>query len=68
MKAKLTIEIDFESWFDNEPKNNQEWIEYFLTYFITESGVIGVDSGDGNCNLISIISTEITNFKITNNQ
>jgi len=46
MKKTLTIELDFESWFDEsrEPKTNDEWAEFFSTFLIKEGGVIGENS------------------------
>ena len=45
---KLSIEIDFESWFSKhrEPKTKEDWQEFFETHFRPESSVLGVDDGE----------------------
>lgn len=48
MKVTLQIEIDFESWFDEdrEPKSKKEWAEFFSKNFVPEGSVIGVYDED----------------------
>ena len=48
MKATLTIELDFDSWCSEEtqPKNKQEWLDFFSKNFVPESSVIGYNDGD----------------------
>jgi len=48
MKKNLTIELDFESWFDEnrEPRTDDEWAEFFSRFLITESQVIGVEDDE----------------------
>jgi len=48
MKKTLTIELDFESWFDEsrEPKTNDEWAEFFSRFLINESAIIGVEDDE----------------------
>lgn len=45
MKAKIEIEIVFESWFEDgqQPKNKEEWTDFFQQHFIPEGAVIGDD-------------------------
>lgn len=48
MKAIIKFEIEFESWFDDdrEPKTKEEWADFFMEYFATDSGIIGEERGD----------------------
>jgi len=45
MKVTLKIEIDFDSWFedDRQPKTIEEWSEFFNTHLMPESSMLGVD-------------------------
>lgn len=55
MKKTLRIEVEFESWFDEdrEPKTNEDWVGFFAEHFITTSSIIGDDDGVFQ-NMISI--------------
>ena len=48
MKATLKIEIDFDSWFDEdrEPKSKKDWAYFFMSNLIVESSIIGADDGE----------------------
>jgi len=61
MEAKLTIDLDFESWFDNdiEPKTPQEWQTFFQQYLPIESSVIGIEDESG-CRLVSLNKIVVT--------
>lgn len=65
MKATLTINIDFEPWMDNPPKNNEEWLVFFNDYFEVASvmGEEEVDE-DGNQNQIMIERSEIIHLAV----
>ena len=48
MKVILKIELEFESWFEDErePKSKEEWAEFFNNNLMPEGSVIGVDDGE----------------------
>lgn len=41
MKVSLEIEIECESWFENEPKTKEKWEDYFTEYFLPQNSIIG---------------------------
>lgn len=55
MKAVLKIELEFESWFEDErePKSKEEWADFFTNHLITESSILGIDDGE-NQDMISM--------------
>ena len=61
MKAKLEIEIDFESWFVNarEPKTKEGWTRFFEQYLITGS-ILGTEKGK----YTDIISLSFCSIKV----
>lgn len=60
-KITLKVELDFESWFDedNEPKTNEDWADFFSQHLFTEGGVVGVEYKDRQ-ELVAIRSLTIT--------
>jgi hypothetical protein len=48
MKVTLKIELEFESWFEEErePKSKEEWAEFFNEYLMPEGFILGVDDGE----------------------
>lgn len=48
MKVILKIELEFESWFedDRQPKTNEEWGEFFNNELMPEGSILGVDDGE----------------------
>ena len=48
MKVVLKIEIDFESWFEDErePKSKEEWAYFFTNHLMPEGSILGVDDGE----------------------
>jgi hypothetical protein len=63
MKISFNIEIEFESWFEDErePKNENEWINFFQEHLFEDSSVIGIDNGEYQDMVLlkSIILTKI---------
>ena len=47
-KLKIIIDLDFDSWFDEErkPKTNTEWEIFLINYLIPESSLLGIDDGE----------------------
>ena len=47
MKVTLKIELEFESWFEDErePKTNDEWADFFNNNLMPEGSILGVDDG-----------------------
>lgn len=45
MKTTISIEIEFEPWFEQNdgPQTQEEWEEFFLQYLFQDSHVIGED-------------------------
>jgi hypothetical protein len=60
-KITLKVELDFESWFDdnNEPKTDEEWVDFFYEHLFAEGNVIGVEY-KGSQELIAIRSMRVT--------
>ena len=60
MKAKIIIELEFESWFDDErePKSNEEWNDFFDVHLMPEGSIMGKEI-NGNQDLICIESYTI---------
>ena len=48
MKVVLKIELEFESWFEDErePKSKEEWADFFNNNLMPESSILGVDDGE----------------------
>jgi hypothetical protein len=48
MKITLKIEIDFESWFEDnrEPKTNEEWTDFFSSTLTPEGQMLGLREGE----------------------
>lgn len=48
MKVILKIELEFESWFEDErqPKTNEDWAKFFSTNLMPEGSVLGTDDGE----------------------
>jgi hypothetical protein len=48
MKIILKIELEFESWFENErePKTKEEWTNFFNQNLMPEGSVLGIDDGE----------------------
>ena len=48
MKIKFTVELDFESWFNEnrEPKTKDEWVNFLNNFYVPESGILGVEDDD----------------------
>ena len=48
MKAVLKIELEFESWFEDErePKSKEAWEDFFIKNLMPESSILGVDDGE----------------------
>ncbi len=60
MKILLEIEVNFESWFEEEPKTKEEWEDYFTGYFLPQSGVLGEE---GELIALQTIKLKITNIE-----
>ena len=60
MKVVLKIEIDFESWFDEErePKSKEEWADFFNDNLRPESSILGVDAGEFQ-DMVALLSYNI---------
>jgi hypothetical protein len=58
---KLVIELDFESWFDDDrrPNTKEEWSEFFARHLITESCVIGTEDFEHQ-DMVSIKSFSVS--------
>ena len=67
MKAKITIEIDFDSWFSDGkiPKTKESWAEFFYNFYMPDSQVIGIDEGEGEQEMICLNTNEIIELEIT---
>lgn len=54
MKIKLEITIEFENWMDKNqaPKSPEEWEDFFLSFMVPDSGIVG----DGDKDLVNIES------------
>jgi len=48
MKVTLKIELEFESWFedDRQPKSNEDWAFFFNSHLMPEGPMLGVDDGE----------------------
>ena len=48
MKAILKIELEFDSWFEDnrQPKTKEEWVDFFNNNLMPEGSIIGVDDGE----------------------
>lgn len=48
MKVVLKIELEFESWFEEErePKSKEEWADFFSNNLMPEGSILGVDDGE----------------------
>lgn len=48
MKVTLRIELEFESWFeeDRQPKSNKEWAYFFNNNLMPEGSILGADDGE----------------------
>ena len=57
MKVTLKIELEFESWFedDREPKSKEEWADFFSRHLMPEGSILGVDDGE-NQDMIALSS------------
>ena len=55
-RIELKVEIDFESWMDieNEPKNKQDWREFFMRHLIEYPKSILGEEIDGVQKIISL--------------
>ena len=55
MKVVLKIEIDFESWFEEnrQPKTKEDWAVFFANNLMSESPILGLDDGE-NQDMISM--------------
>ena len=65
----MTVELDFESWFSvDEPKNEQEWSQFFLDYLIPfPVSVIGSTNNEEGQRVIALNSWTVDVTKIENN-
>ena len=48
MKVTLKMELEFESWFEDErePKTNEEWSDFFNNNLMPEGSIRGIDDGE----------------------
>ena len=48
MKVILKIELEFESWFEDErePKTKEEWAQFCNTHLMPEGSILGIDNGE----------------------
>ena len=67
MKIKLSLELDCESWMDEdiEPKTKEEWTEFFMKYLIEyPKSIIGSETENGQeiiaLNSFSIEVTDVS--------
>lgn len=60
MKVVLKIELEFESWFEDErePKTQEDWADFFNNNLIPESSLLGVDDGKFK-DMIALLSYNI---------
>lgn len=60
MKVTLKIELEFDSWFEDErePKTNEDWAEFFSTNLMPEGSILGTDDGE-NQDIIALNSYNI---------
>ena len=66
MKIKLTLEIEFESWFepDREPVGPDEWKDFFERHIMPEGNVIGTDDGEFQDQVcVNQYAIEVINFE-----
>jgi hypothetical protein len=64
MKIKMTVELDCESWMDDdiEPKNKAEWTEFFMKYLIEHpKSIIGSETENGQ----EIIALDSFSIEVT---
>ena len=69
MKITLKVELEFESWFDDErePKTKEEWSEFFYQSFMPKGSVLGKDDGEHQDQIaLSSYSIECTELPIPN--
>jgi hypothetical protein len=69
MKITMTVELDFESWFEqDEPKTEHEWSQFFLDHLTPyPASVIGTTHEEHGQQLIALNSWSIDVTKIEYN-
>ncbi len=60
MKKKFILEIDFESYFedDRQPKTDHDWAQFFFNNMFKETPILG-ENVDGNEDMV-----ELNNFTL----
>lgn len=65
MKAILTIEIEFDSWFtkEREPTTKDAWKKFFIENLFSEASILGNDTEEHQ-DMIDVSTFDIKNIKI----